>query len=149
MSVNTRTYLALAFMAACFLAGFVCALAAAHLGWLPPPRPPGAHDPADPAWAVERLRVELGLDPAQCAEARAALAEARDKAQALMESARPTVLAAVAQARQRIRASLDPSQQAKFDAMMTRMPLDGPLPGMPPPRGPPPFPPPALGPPPL
>ena len=139
MSVSTRRVLAISMLLGAFLAGFVCCLAAGHLGWLPPPPMPGRGAPHDLERAVSHFRSELDLDDTQTAEVRAALGEARDKTRALMNEGRPVVVAAVAEARRRIRVSLRPDQQGAFDVLVARMPVEGPPPpGSPGPDGPPP-----------
>ena len=68
----------------------------------------------------EETRRELSLTDEQAAKARAILDETRNEFRALHEEMRPRFDAVRQSARARMRETLTPEQQAKFDRMMAR-----------------------------
>ena len=69
---------------------------------------------------VEETRRELGLNDEQSAKMRAILDETREEFRALRSELRPRFDAVRAKARVRMRETLSPEQQQRFDAMMAR-----------------------------
>jgi len=68
----------------------------------------------------EETRRELGLNEEQSAKARAILDETREEFRALHGEMRPRFDAVRQRARARMRETLTPEQQTRFDAMMAR-----------------------------
>ena len=68
----------------------------------------------------EETRRELNLNEEQSAKARAILDETREEFRALHEEMRPRFDAVRQRARARMRETLTPEQQTRFDAMMAR-----------------------------
>ena len=69
-------------------------------------------------YILGRLDRELNLTPAQHEKVESALQETRLEFQRLREEMRPRFREIVGRSRERIKAALDPAQQAKFDAIV-------------------------------
>ncbi len=76
------------------------------------------HRPPSRQWIVAHLKKDLNLNSEQTAEVNQIIKEDFAKVQALMKQTNPQVAAIRKQGRNRIRQILNPTQLAKFDAMV-------------------------------
>jgi len=82
--------------------------------------PPPSHHPPRPDQSMERLVLELNLEPNQEAEVRKVLAETRQAYADLRREIRPRFRSIRDESRARIRQLLSPEQQARFDELVRR-----------------------------